>query len=217
MPKPLSDGAQRLVFGVLVVVLVAFGVYLSLGGFQGDGAEEEPQAGTVVETPRDPDGQAADAPPPSPIPTTDAQDADVMEWLPFGEEDFRAAAAVAQQFATAYGTIDYSESPEAYYDRMRRLATADYAETLANSSGAGALWGEMREAEAVAEGRASVDSVRGFDDDSIVFVVTAQSITEGSNGAREDLGDFAVTLVKEEGGWKVFDFQPADAGNLGGG
>lgn len=37
------------------------------------------------------------------------------------------------------------------------------------------------------------------------------------DGKAQNLGDFAVTMVKEGGGWRVYDFQPADAGNLGGG
>ncbi|WP_067962981.1 hypothetical protein [Nocardiopsis trehalosi] len=214
MPKSLSEGQQRLVFGVLVAVLVAFGLYLSFGGFSGGDEEAPPQA----EGGDGADGGGGEQPavdPPSPIPTTATEDMRVLDWLPFTEDELKGAAATAQAFATAYGTIDYAESPEDYYASMQALATDDYAETLAQSSGAGALWQEMGEQEAVAEGRADVESIRGFDDESVVFVVRAQSITEGSGGADEDLGDFAVTVVRERGEWRVFDFQPADAGNLG--
>ncbi|NYE45642.1 hypothetical protein HDA32_000762 [Spinactinospora alkalitolerans] len=201
---------------MLVVALVAFGIYLSVGGFRGDGAEEEQQADQVGGEDRNPGEQQSEAVPPSPIPTTAAEDMEVMDWLPFTEEEFTAAAATAQGFAEAYGTMDYSEPPEAYYDRMAAFATEDYAETLAQSSGAGALWGEMAENEAVAEGRANVESIRSFDDDSIIFVVNAQSITEDASGARDDLGEYAITTVEDGEEWRVYDFQPADAANLGG-
>ncbi|GAA4944530.1 hypothetical protein GCM10023224_29510 [Streptomonospora halophila] len=216
MPKPLSEGQQRFVFGALVVVLVVFGVYLTLGGW-GDGADE---GGSNEESSAAGDrngGQdaAGDVAPPSPIPTTAAQDMQVMDWFPFSEAEFKSAAATAQEFARVYGTIDYSQSPEDYYASMQELATDDYAETLAQSSGAGAMWQEMSSKEAVSEGRANVESIRTFGDESVTFVVTAQSITEGGGGASEDLGEFAVTVVEEGGEWRVYDFQPADAGNLG--
>ncbi|MEY9213758.1 hypothetical protein NI17_023115 [Thermobifida halotolerans] len=215
MPKPLSDGAQRLVFGVLIVLLVSFGIYWSVStpGTSDpepkDRTAEENGGGTMVE-----DGSDGPA---VPIPTTAAEDMTLADWLPFAEEEFVAAAVVAQAFATDYGTVDYSESPEEYYERLGRYATEDYARTLAQSSGAEALWGERAEQEAVSTGRADVRSVRDFDDESIVFVLRVQSITEGNDGETQNLGDFAVTMVREGGEWRVYDFQPADAGNLGGG
>lgn len=213
MPKSLSEGQQRLLFGGLVVVLVIFGVYLSLGGWGGGGNEDGAGSGASA------DGQgttgAADAVPPSPIPTTATDDMQVLDWFPFSEDEFKSAAATAQGFAQAYGTIDYSQSPETYYGSMQELATDGYAQTLAESSGAGALWEENAGQEEVSEGRANVQSIRMFGDDSITFEVKAQSITEGSAGATEDLGEFAVTVVKEGGEWRVYDFQPADAGNFG--
>lgn len=217
MPKPLSDGQQRLVFGAVVAVLVAFGIYLSMGGFSGDGDDEEQQRSDDAQRDSS-DNRGGGEPatnPPSPIPTTGMDDMDVLAWLPFEEGEFKAAAATAQGFAEAYGTLDYSGSPEEYYSSMEELATDDYAETLQESSGAGALWQEMSEKEAVAEGRANVQSIRSFGDESIVFVVKAQSIVEGEDGADEDLGEFAVTVQRESGEWKVYDFQPADVGNMG--
>ncbi|GLU46814.1 hypothetical protein [Nocardiopsis ansamitocini] len=207
MPKPLSDGAQRLVFGLLVVVLVAFGIYWSVGGFS-DGGENAPSQ----EQAEAPDSSQQ---PVAPIPTTAAEEVELFDLFPFTEEELTAAAVSAQSFAEAYGTIDYSESPETYYGRMEQLATEEYAETLAQSSGAGAMWGERAESEAVSQGLADLRSIRGFDNKSIVFVLKVQSITEDNDGATQNLGDFAVTVVREGGAWQVFDFQPADLGNLG--
>jgi len=155
--------------------------------------------------------------PVEPLPTVAAEDMALADWLPFSEEEFIAAAAVAQEFATDYGTIDYSKSPQEYYDRLGEHATKEYARTLAQSSGAEALWGERAEQQAVSTGRAVVKSIRGFDDESIVFILKVQSITESDDGKAQNLGDFAVTMVKEGGSWRVYDFQPADAGNLGAG
>ncbi|GAA2011386.1 hypothetical protein GCM10009799_44540 [Nocardiopsis rhodophaea] len=221
MPKPLTEGQQRLFFGALVVVLVAFGIYLSLGGFNGGGDDgQESSRREQAQGQSDSIDQGVDAPatvPPSPIPTTATEDMKVLEWLPLSEDEVKAAAATAQGFAAAYGTIDYSKSPEEYYKAMEELATKNYAKTLAQSSGATSLWEEMAKKKAVAEGRADVKTLQSIDEDSAVFVVKAQSITEDEDGFREDLGDFAVTVVKKGGEWKVYDFQPADAGNRGDG
>ncbi|CAM4304064.1 hypothetical protein NORO109296_24800 [Nocardiopsis rhodophaea] len=208
-------------FGALVVVLVAFGIYLSLGGFSGGGNDRLGTAGQdQAQGQAEPTGGGTEVlatVPPSPIPTTATEDMKVLEWLPLSEDEVKAAAATAQGFVAAYGTIDYSKSPEEYYKAMEELATKDYAKTLAQSSGATSLWGEMAKKKAVAEGRADVKTLQSIDKDSAVFVVKAQSITEDEDGFKEDLGDFAVTVVKKGGKWKVYDFQPADAGNRGDG
>ena len=221
MPNPLPERTQRLVIVGLIVALAGFGIYISLGGFGGDEAEEptgpprEPgTAQSETEEPTGTDGLATA--PPSPIPTTGAEDLDVLEWFPFSEAEFQAAGATAQAFAEAYGTIDYTEDPETYYASMEALATEEYAEVLSDATRAGAFWEEMTEAEAVAEGRASVDTIRTFGEDSITFEVTAQSITEtGDAGFDEDLGEFAITVSHEGDSWEVFDFQPAESGQFG--
>ncbi|WP_017556587.1 hypothetical protein [Nocardiopsis baichengensis] len=219
MPRTLSDRQQRFVFGALVVVLVAFGIYLSVGGFGGDEDQaqsgQEQRAGGSDTDRADPGGPATAMP--SPIPTTAVEDMQVLDWLPFDEDELKAAAATAQGFAEAYGTIDYSAPREDYFASLEELAASDYADSLAQSSGAGALWEEKAEQETVAQGRADVRSIRSFSEESIVFVVTAQSIVRDDDGADEDLGDYAVTVQKDGGQWVVYDFQPADAGNLGGG
>ncbi|WP_017571793.1 hypothetical protein, partial [Nocardiopsis halotolerans] len=148
---------------------------------------------------------------------TAAEDVNVLDWFPFTEAELQAAGATAQAFAEAYGTIDYTQSPESYYASMEELATAEFAEVLADTNRVGAFWSQMSEAEAVAEGRAQVDSVRTFGEDAITFVVTAQSITEtGSAEFDEELGEFAITVVRGGDSWRVFDFQPADVGQFGG-
>lgn len=224
MPNPLPEHAQRAVFIGLIVVLVVFGLYLSLGGF-GGGAEKEEDPATASSDPgASPEG-ATGTPgspdvlstvEPSPIQTTADEELDVLDWFPFTEEELQAAGATARAFAEAYGTIDYTQSPQTYYASMEGLATTEFAQVLAQTSRVGAFWDEMSAAEAIAQGRAEVSSVRTFGDDSVTFVVTAQSITEtGDAEFDEELGEFAVTVVRGGGSWRVFDFQPADAGQFG--
>lgn len=110
MSKPLSDGAQRLVFGVLIVALVSFGIYWSLGG--GSDTSDPEQQEQVAEGGRTETlEEGGEDQPVEPLPTVAAEDMALADWLPFSEEEFIAAAAVAQEFATDYGTIDYSKSP----------------------------------------------------------------------------------------------------------
>ncbi|RNL82541.1 hypothetical protein [Halostreptopolyspora alba] len=216
MAKTLPEGAQRLVFGGLVVVLVSFGIYLSMGGFGGDDGSEEQQADEESQGQGGGQDSGEPATAPSPIETTDLEEMEVLDWFPFNEDEFKAAAATAQGFGQAYGTIDYSQPPEEYYGPMEELATEDFADAVEERSGAGALWDERAEDEIVTEGRANVKSIRSFDDESIVFVVETQSVPEDGSEDTEDLGDFAITVVKSGGEWGVYDFQPAEAGNLGG-
>ncbi|OLT27017.1 hypothetical protein BJF83_19675 [Nocardiopsis sp. CNR-923] len=213
-----------MIFIGLIVALVVFGVYLSLGGFGGGDDEPEEQTAAPEQARSNQEDGAGESTAldgmstvePSPITTTDENDVDVLTWFPLGEDELRAAGATARSFAEAYGTIDYTQSPETYFGAMEELATDEYAEVLADTSRVGAFWEEMSEAEAVAEGRAEVDRIRTFGDDSVTFVVTAQSITEtGDAEFDEDLGEFAVTVVREGGAWSVFDFQPADVGQFG--
>ncbi|MEV2276381.1 hypothetical protein AB0I72_12400 [Nocardiopsis sp. NPDC049922] len=224
MPNSLSERAQRLIFIGLIVVLVVFGVYLSLGGFGGGDDDREDPAAAPEEARSDQEDGTSESSAlgglstvePSPITTTDEDDVDVLTWFPFDEDELRAAGSTARTFAEAYGTIDYNQSPETYFGAMEELATDEYAEVLADTSRVGAFWEEMSEAEAVAEGRAEVDRIRTFGEDSVTFVVTAQSITEtGDSEFDEDLGEFAVTVIREGGAWLVFDFQPADVGQFG--
>lgn len=220
MPNPLPERTQRMVVIGLIAALAGFGIYVSLGGFGGDedDAAAPPRETAPLEeatgAPSGPRGLATV--PPEPITTTEAEDMDVLSWFPFGEAEFQAAGATAQAFAEAYGTIDYSRPPEDYYSSMEELATKEYAEVLSDSERAGAFWEEMSGKEAVARGLAEVEEVRTFGAGSITFVVKAQSITEtGDAEFDEDLGEFAVTVIKDGGSWAVFDFQPADVGQFG--
>lgn len=204
MPKKLTDRQQRIILGALVVALVAFGIYLYLAN-NDDGDDEDAAQ----------EDQAAETTAPTPITVTDEDELEFFDWLPFTEEEFLAAAVTAREFAAAYGTYDSSEAEEEYYERMDVWASEDFADVLEQTSGAGALRSELEDSETVSEGYAETRSIRYFDDDSIVFIVDAQSITEDSEGARESFGEFAITVVPEGDEWRVHDFQPAEAGDFG--
>lgn len=213
MPNPLPDKAQRLVLGAIVVALVAFGIYLSVGGFgNGRGDQRAGQENGVS-----PSREEGNVGSPEPIPTADTKDMNVFGWLPFNENEIKTAAVIAQRFSEAYGTLDYRRSQESYYKPMQNLAANEFSKTLEKSSGATAIWDEQAKKKTVSKGRANVNSIRSFDDKSITFVVQTQAIIEDSDGAIEELGAFAVTVIKEGSDWKVYDFQPADAANLGDG
>ncbi|GHD36039.1 hypothetical protein GCM10007147_43010 [Nocardiopsis kunsanensis] len=220
MPNPLPEHTQRRVVVVLIVVLLAFGGYFAFGGFGGE--EDAPVEQETAQGDRQGQG-TAEAPddsstvPPSPMPTSAEEDVDVLEWFPFSEDEIRTAGATARAFGEAHGTIDYTDAPEDYFAGMEELATDDYAEVLSEGTRAGAFWQEGAEAEAVAEGRAEVRSVRTYGSDSITFVVEVQSITETAGSEfDEERGEFAITVTRAGQSWKVHDFQPADVGQVGG-
>ncbi|QVQ51516.1 hypothetical protein J4H86_22400 [Spiractinospora alimapuensis] len=202
MARQMSERQQRLVLALVVVGLIAFGVYLYFSTMAEDEAERAEQ-------------DAADDAAPTPMQVTPEDDLDFFEWVPYSEADFHDAALTAREFAAAYGTYDATESDAEYVDRLAALATDDFAETLERGSGGGAGRAELEEQETEAEGYAETVELRSFDDESVTFVVDAQSIAEDDEGSRESLGEFAVTVVPDGDDWQVYDFQPADAGDWG--
>lgn len=204
MPRQLSDRQQRLVIGVLVVALVGFGVYLYVRSTGEDGTEQ-----------RRPQGEDEPESAPSPMDVTATEELEFFDWTPFTEEEFLQAAVTARDFASAYGTFDSAEPPEDYDERLAEFATEDFAAVLQRSTGDSALRSELVGEDTTAQGYAETTAIRYFDEESITFVVDAQSITSDSEGERESLGEFAVTVVPDGDGWLVHDFQPADAGDWG--
>ncbi|MFG2244652.1 hypothetical protein [Spirillospora sp. NPDC048823] len=205
----LNDRRRRLLFGGLVVVLAAVGVYLTVAGPGGGPDDPDPSpAATGAST-----GSAS--PPPGTEGTVDAGDFDIYRLLPFSRAEFATAADLARRFVAEYGTYRFDETPQAYTGRLSGLVTGDLQAQLERDAATPGLLEDRRRDQVVAESTATIDQVRNIEANSIVFVVTGrQQITEGGTES-SDSKRYAVTVAREGGSLRVYAFQPADVGQAG--
>jgi hypothetical protein len=211
----LSDRQRKLVFAALVVVLTAVGVYLTV---------TTPDEGTAG-------SEASGNSTPAPVPATTAaapsvsppgigskvtpENFDIYRLLPFPRRDFATAADLAQRFTAAYGTYSYDEDPQAYVARLEPMSTDELATEIARGSSAPGIQEERRAAQTVAEGKATLDSVRSIEDNSIIFLVTGiQQVTKNGKTA-EERKQFAVTVARDGSALRVYAIEPANAAQEG--
>ncbi|WP_106402998.1 hypothetical protein [Actinocorallia populi] len=204
-----DDRQRRVLFAGMAAVLVLLGLWLWWP--RPDTEPVERDGAPVASAPP----AAPATPPPGIDELVDPESFDVYRLLPFGREDFATAATTAQQFVSRYGTYRYDETPQTYLDRLRPLVNDQvHDDLLAAASSPGIL--EQRKADrTVAEGSASLNSIRTIGGTSITFVVTGiQQVTEaGTTG--QDSEQWAVTVQNTGGSWKVYSFGPADVGQDG--
>ncbi|HEY8481233.1 MAG TPA: hypothetical protein VIL71_15515 [Spirillospora sp.] len=205
----LNDRQRKILFGGIVVVLAAVGVYLTVAvPEEDDDADARPSATAAA-----PSGPAS--PPPGVEGTVDPNDFDIYRLLPFTRQEFATAADLAQRFVAAYGTYRFDETPQTYTARLSGLVTDELLAQLERDAATPGLLEERRRDEVVAEGTATLDEVRDIEDNSIIFVVTGvQTVTKGGRKS-DDRRRYAVTVAREGGSLKVYAFQPADVGQAG--
>ncbi|GGK68495.1 hypothetical protein Sme01_13680 [Sphaerisporangium melleum] len=200
---------RGLVFAGVVVALAAVGIYLSmLPASGGDG--EVPQS-VVTAT-------SSAAPPPSgpsPAPAITAGTFDIYGFLPLTREQIAQAADTAQRFAASYATFRYDEDPASYAERLKGFTTVEFGAILARDVTTPALVEQNRADQVVSDGSGRLKSIRDIADGSIVLVVTATQHITAKSGQRDRGADYAVTLTQVGTEWRVFDLQPADAGQDG--
>ncbi len=205
----LTDRQRKLLFAALVVLLVAVGLFLTVGG------SGRRHAGAARGTPSPSPAAASPAgtPPPVSGPPPSPGSYDIFSMLPFTRQDFNFAADVARRFTVAYGTYRYDEDPKAYIARLQPLVTADLAAQLQRDSSAPGLLQQRQQDKEVSTSDARLDAIRDFEKDQIIFLVTGtQHISKG--GSRSDTTEqYAVTVIRSGGGWVVYAFQPADVGD----
>ena len=205
----LTDRQRKLLFAALVVLLVAAGIFLTVG--RGGRRHTGAARGTPSPSPRV--TAPAGTPPPVSGPPPSPGSYDIFSMLPFTRQDFTIAADVARRFTVAYGTYRYDEDPNAYVARLRPLVTADLAAQLQRDSAAPGLLQQRQQDKEVSTSDARLDAIRDFEKDQIIFLVTGtQHISKG--GSTSDTTEqYAVTVTRSGGGWVVYAFQPADVGD----
>ncbi|TDB81856.1 hypothetical protein E1264_32140 [Actinomadura sp. KC216] len=207
----LNDRQRRFLFGGLVVLLAAIGLYLTFAAPEDDPPRRQARpSGTPTAGPVGPA-----SPPPGIQQPVNPADFDIYRLLPFNREEFATAADLAQRFVAAYGTYRFDEPPETYAARLSGFVTEDLGVQLARDAATPGLLEERRRTKVVAQGSASLDQVRTIENNSIIFLVTGtQRVTEG-DAESNDRKRYAVTVARDGGSLKVYSFQPADVGQAG--
>jgi hypothetical protein len=208
----LTDRQRKLVFAGLVVVLAAVGIYLTLakpdkGGSGGGEANPAPTATAG------PTGPAS--PPPGIAGSVSAGNFDVYRLLPFSQQEFATAAALAQRFTAAYGTYRYDEDPRAYAGRLAPMVTEELLVELQRGAGTPGILDDRRKQKLVAQGSATLDRVRDIEDNSIIFLVTGKQQVTKSGKEGQESQQYAVTVARSGSTLRVYAFAPADAGQAG--
>lgn len=204
-----NDRQRRTLFAGMAVALVLLGLWLWWPRPDTDPVERDGPPAAA------PPAAAPVTPPPGIEELVDPESFDVYRLLPFGREEFATAATTAQQFVSRYGTYRYDEEPQTYLDRLRPLVNdLVYDDLLAAAASPGIL-AQRKTDQTVAEGSASLNSIRTIGSTSMTFLVTGtQQVTEAGSTGR-DSEQWAVTVQNTGGSWKVHSFGPADVGQDG--
>ena len=206
----LTDRQRKWLFGGLVVVLAAVGVFLTMGS-GGGGHKDAHSARSSTPAPSTP--PASSAPPVSgPTPSPGAS-YDIYSLLPFTQKDFTTAADVARRFTAAYGTYRFDEDPQAYINRMRGLVTSDVLNQLQQGAAAPGVIAQRKQDQESSTCDATLDSMRDMSKDQLIFLTTGkQHVTKGGKTS-DSSQQYAVTMTRSGGGWTVYAFAPADVGD----
>jgi hypothetical protein len=140
---------------------------------------------------------------------------DIYRLLPFSQRDFATAADLVRRFTAAYGTYRYDEDQAAYGQRLRPFVTDQLLTTLEGNAAVPGLIEQRKRDQVVAVGGATIDSIRDIGSSSMIFVVTAKQELSTAAGRSQDSKRFAVTASRDGDVWRVYAFEPADAGQAG--
>lgn len=205
----LTDRQRKLVFAGIVVALAAVGIYLTLPNT----GSSKPSSAATTSPPA-----AAPAPatsPPGISSTVSPNGFDIYRLLPFSQRDFATAADMVQRFTAAYGTYRFDEDPADYGRRLRPFVTDALLTDLERGAATPGLADQRKNDQVVATGSAAIDSIRDIEANSVVFVVTGRQQLSTAAGPSEDSRRYAVTATRDGGVWRVYAFEPADAGQAG--
>jgi hypothetical protein len=217
----LSPGRQRLLFVVVVIGLVALGIFVIRGRNDGNAAAP---AATPTPTPTHSatatSGPVTGAPapassPPASLagasPSAAAGSANIYQWLPFTQSDLTAAAKTTLAFAADYVTWNSKESKAAYGAKMAGLVTAQEDATLEYDFGTAA----RAAGNAVSTGSGTIDSISSFGSNpaSITFSVTIAQQVVPAKGTSTSPSTYSVTAVSTGAGWRVNNIELSSLGN----
>jgi hypothetical protein len=207
----LSPARQKLLFVVIVLALAVVGYTLVVPALYSHDAAAKPPATPSAGSPSAaPAGTPFVTPGVTQVP---AGPVNIYAWLPFTQQDLAAAAAVAVTFGVDYDTFTYTESAAGYVAKMGGLITTQLVATLQNAYSTPGVAGLRTGLREVSTATASIVSLRGFGQSSIIFLVNVAQRLVGTHGTSNGSTPYAVTLTGSGGSWQVSDIELAAAGN----
>jgi hypothetical protein len=228
----LSPGRQRLLFVVVVIGLVALGIFVIRG--RSDGNAAAPPA-TPTPTPTQSatatSGAATGAPAPASSPAASsagatlpatAGSANIYQWLPFTQSDLSTAAKTTLAFANVYANTSYTETKAAYAGKLAGLTTMQEAATLESDFETPEIATTRTADKQVATGTPTIDSITSFGPQdppgppgppSITFAVTIAQQLASTSGTVTSTPEYTITIVSSATGWLVGNIQLASLGN----
>jgi hypothetical protein len=207
----LTARQRMLAFAVTVVVLAGLGFYLLWPGKSHPAARPSPRP-VVTSSPR-PAPSSTPSIPAADIGSLPSSSVNIYQWLPFTQADLGRAAAIATEFCAYYGTYSYQESTADYVNRLKGLATGQFAQVLAEGYSTQGVASLRQKQKQVSTGSAVIDSLRAFGPSSLTFVVTVTADLSGTQGPGQQSTQYAVTVTNSDGGWLVNDIELASLGN----
>jgi len=227
----LSPGRQRLLFVVVVIALVALGIFVIHGRSQGNTAAP---AATPTPTPSAPaaSGTAAASAaatslppatiPPATSPPATAGGANIYQWLPFTQSDLTTAAKTTLAFAKVYANTSYTETKAAYVAKLTGLTTPQETATLVSDFETPEIAATRTADKQVATGTPTIDSISSFGPQSppgpsgpasITFAVTIAQKLASTSGTLTSSPEYTITIVSTATSWQVENIQLASLGN----
>jgi hypothetical protein len=211
----LSPAQRKLTFALVVVALVALGVYL----FVSRGSGPAPAAARTSRPARSaaPARRPASAPPASasaPANSSVTQNSDIFQLVPFTAAGLASGEQAADQFGAAYGTYSYTETAAAYVRSMSKLVSPQLSQQIAAAYSTPGVAGQRTSQQQVATATAQVSSLRAFGPNSLTFIITVtQQVTATKGGGTKTAG-YAVTLTGGDTTWQVTDIELQNAGQF---
>ncbi len=227
----LSPGRQRLLFVVVVIGLVALGIFVIRGRNDGNAAAP---AATPTPTPTQSaavtSGAATGAPAPASSPAASlaratpsaaAGGANIYQWLPFTQSDLSAAAKTTLAFANVYANTSYTETKAAYAGKLAGLTSSQEAATLVSDFESPEIAATRTTDKQVATGTPTINAINSFGPEapepagppSITFEVTIAQKLVSTSGTDTSSPEYTITTVSTATGWQVQNIQLASLGN----
>jgi hypothetical protein len=227
----LSPGRQRLLFVVVVIGLVALGIFVIRGRNDGNAAAPSPTptpspTRTAAAASGTADGASAPASsPPASLagatPPATAGSANIYQWLPFTQSDLSAAAKTTLAFANVYANTSYTETKASYSGKLAGLTSSQEAATLVSDFESPEIADTRTADKQVATGTPTIDSINSFGPEapepagppSITFAVTIAQKLVSTSGTVTSSPEYTITTVSTATGWQVQNIQLASLGN----
>jgi hypothetical protein len=210
----LSPTQRKLTFALVVLALVALGVYLFVS--RGSGPAPAARASHPAR-PAAPARPAVSAPPASasaPADSAVTQNSDIFQLVPFTAAGLASGEKIADQFGAAYGTYSYTETAAAYVRSMQKLISPQLSQQIAAAYSTPGVAGQRTSQRQVATATAQVASLRAFGQSSLTFIITVtQQVTATKGGGTKTAG-YAVTLTGGDTTWQVTDIELQNAGQF---